>query len=291
MNTHHPDNERLPGEDELAALYRKLPRNEPGPALDAAVLRAAAQAMQPARRRRARWPVVLSSAAVLVLAAGLGWRMRDMPVATVPSAPSATTWGAQPAPTVATNAGAAPANAEQLAARQAAPEQPALQAEAVATPPASAPAQARRYAHTNAPAMKSAPGYAPVEQPLAMPRAETAPAQVQVQAQAADQATAYDHAAALVSNEAVRAKAAPAARMMAAPAPMAAAAPAPAPPMAPPVDTARDAHDTPAQELDKIRHLLTAGQRDEARQRLADLHRDHPDYPLPDDLREQLLTL
>ena len=37
MNTHRPDddrsdNERLPGEDELGALYRKLPRKEPGPA-------------------------------------------------------------------------------------------------------------------------------------------------------------------------------------------------------------------------------------------------------------------
>lgn len=37
--------EPLPGEAELAALYRQLPRNEPGPALDTAVLRAAAQAL------------------------------------------------------------------------------------------------------------------------------------------------------------------------------------------------------------------------------------------------------
>ena len=77
----------------------------------------------------------------------------------------------------------------------------------------------------------------------------------------------------------------------AAPAPRLMAAPtiAPAPP-APPADTARDAHDTPAQELDKIRLLFATQRRDEARQRLADFHRDHPDYPLPDDLREQLLT-
>ncbi|MFC4765059.1 hypothetical protein [Dyella koreensis] len=290
MNTHHPDDERLPGEDELAALYRKLPHKEPGPALDAAVLRAAAQAVQPARRRRARWPVALSSAAVLVLAAGLGWRMRDMPVATVPSAPGATTLEAPPAPTVAANAGAAPAVEEQLATKQAAPGKSELQATVVAAQPAPAPVQTRRSAHINATAMKNAPSYAPAEPSLAMSRAETAPVQAPAQAQAADQAIAYDHPAALVSGEAARAKAAPATRMMAAPAPMAAAAPAPAPAMAPPADTTRDAHDTPAQELDKIRHLLTAGQRNEARQRLADLHRDHPDYPLPDDLREQLLT-
>ena len=34
--------EPLPGEAELAALYRELPRSEPSSALDAAVLRAAA---------------------------------------------------------------------------------------------------------------------------------------------------------------------------------------------------------------------------------------------------------
>ena len=55
-------------------------------------------------------------------------------------------------------------------------------------------------------------------------------------------------------------------------------------------DTAKTQADTPAQELDKIRRLFALHRRDEARQRLADFHRDHPDYPLPDDLREQLLT-
>ena len=71
MNSH--DDERLPGEDELAALYRKLPDKQPSPALDAAVLRAAAEAIRPAttRPRRARWPVALGTAATLVLAFGL----------------------------------------------------------------------------------------------------------------------------------------------------------------------------------------------------------------------------
>ena len=41
-----PD-EQLPGEAELGALYRQLPQSEPGPALDAAVLRAATQALSP----------------------------------------------------------------------------------------------------------------------------------------------------------------------------------------------------------------------------------------------------
>lgn len=61
---HEPDDE-LPGEAGLAALYRKLPQNEPGPALDAAILHAAAQAIAPTdaprlahgeRRKAAREP-------------------------------------------------------------------------------------------------------------------------------------------------------------------------------------------------------------------------------------------
>jgi Meckel syndrome type 1 protein len=81
------DDERLPGEDELAALYRKLPDKQPGPALDAAVLRAAAEAIQPAaaRLRRSRWPVALGTAATLVLAFGLTWHMREWPSATRPA--------------------------------------------------------------------------------------------------------------------------------------------------------------------------------------------------------------
>ena len=91
-----PD-EKLLGEAELAALYRQLPQSEPSPALDAAVLRATAQALAPGEaspalrgaererhdrahpksntsapsagsgRRRPRWPIALSSAATLVL--------------------------------------------------------------------------------------------------------------------------------------------------------------------------------------------------------------------------------
>jgi len=86
MNPH--DDERLPGEDELAALYRKLPDKQPSPALDAAVLRAAAEAIRPpatARSRRPRWPVALGTAATLALAFGLTWHMREWPSATQPA--------------------------------------------------------------------------------------------------------------------------------------------------------------------------------------------------------------
>ncbi|EIL99819.1 hypothetical protein UUA_07864, partial [Rhodanobacter thiooxydans LCS2] len=118
-----PD-DKLPGEAELAALYRQLPRSEPGPALDAAVLQAAAQALaddehpltverrrgprergdwvrpkyrplrdldaigvEP-RRRLPPWLLTLGSAASLVLVAGLAWHLHQRPAVSVPAAPT-----------------------------------------------------------------------------------------------------------------------------------------------------------------------------------------------------------
>ncbi|MGE7137026.1 hypothetical protein ACQKIE_05285 [Luteibacter sp. NPDC031894] len=89
MNPNTPppsDDDDLPDERELAALYARLPKEEPGSALDAAIVARAAQAV-PARRHR-RWPAALASAAVLVLAVGLAWQLRDMrpKTATAPAA-------------------------------------------------------------------------------------------------------------------------------------------------------------------------------------------------------------
>ena len=72
-------------------------------------------------------------------------------------------------------------------------------------------------------------------------------------------------------------------KAMATPPPMPAAAPMPA------IDpTTASPADSPAQELDKIRLLLSQQRRDEALQRLAVFQRAHPDVTLPDDLRAQL---
>jgi Meckel syndrome type 1 protein len=75
-------------------------------------------------------------------------------------------------------------------------------------------------------------------------------------------------------------------------APEVAPAMAPAPPAPAPAGfaaAARVQENTIDTELRHIRELFAQDKRDEARQRLADFHRDHPDYPLPDDLRKQLL--
>lgn len=86
-------------ESELARLYRRLPQSEPDAKLDAAVLALARAAVEPQRvnalrhakdrHRRPLWLVGLSSAAGLVLAAGLAWQMRGAFNETLPSSRSA----------------------------------------------------------------------------------------------------------------------------------------------------------------------------------------------------------
>ena len=184
-----PD-EKLPGEAELAALYRQLPQNEPSPALDAAVLRTAAQALAPdeesptvlrerrkaerergdwvhpkpvtsspvaspsahGSRRRPRWPIALGSAATLVLAAGLVWHMRELPPTT--STPTAMD-------------SAAPAQAKAAAALpDATPPAAAMQPAEPAPPPPPEPAK------QPAPGILAAPSHTPAADALRQTAAE-----------------------------------------------------------------------------------------------------------------------
>lgn len=147
-----PHDDDLPDDAELKALYGRLPKHEPGPALDAAVLRAAAQAVQPpAPRRHARWPVALGTAATLVLTAGLVWQMRKLPAeAPVTSSAPASTASADARAGVdqdaAENADAAVQGAQRAAAqamraesaRQSAPAAKAIGARPVIALPAAA---------------------------------------------------------------------------------------------------------------------------------------------------------
>src|SRR5689334_19200436 len=80
MNIRDPDRDvdDLLGDDggEMGKLYRRLPRYEPPRRLDRAVLGEAARAVHSGKPpRRQRWVVGLGSAAGLVLAAGIAWRV------------------------------------------------------------------------------------------------------------------------------------------------------------------------------------------------------------------------
>jgi hypothetical protein len=281
----------LPGEAELTALYRRLPQNEPGPALDAAVLRAAAQALEtegtrpaiPVERRKAprepgdwvhprpaaaawkprpRWLVGLSSAAALVLAAGLAWRMHESPQ--TESAPVAS---GSVAPVQAEAVTAASNAPMPLAPVAAPPTQPPPRIIAAA-PPAPMAAKSRQVAADK----QAAP--VPHEERVAgaAPRAPT-----DAIGQAGSQATT--NAAKPVVAEAAASAPSMQATMAAAPAPVAARVDA---------DTATNASDTPTLELDKIRLLFAQGHDNEARQRLAAFRHAHPQWKLPPELQAKL---
>ncbi|WP_267221708.1 hypothetical protein [Dyella silvae] len=277
MNTHdHHDDEPLPGEDELKALYRSLPRKEPKPALDEAVRQAAAGAVRPSRTKRMpRWPVAAASAAVLVLVAGVSWRWYEQP-SSVPQIPAqAEMKEGAPAPQPAATSPVAAAEQAAPPAAAAAPSaaQNAPQMQASARPVAKArvmtPALATREA--------TPPVAAPAPMTITSQIAEPAPApRAAMPAPAPPSAPAPEVASesrADYSSHAVMAMKAAAASMRAAPV----------------IDpTAPNPTDTPVQELDKIRQLFAQQRRDEALKRLAAFQQMHPDQPLPDDLRAQL---
>ncbi|MHB1057153.1 MAG: hypothetical protein ACYC0F_04620 [Rhodanobacter sp.] len=296
MPPQEPDtlDEKLPGEAELAALYRQLPQSEPGPALDAAVLHAAAQAWaadenplaverrrsprergdwvrpkdlplrdldsigvdpRPHRRPLPPWLLTLGSAASLVLVAGLAWHMREWPPAT--STPAAVD---RAAPAQATAAGAPAA--------------------AMPPPPPEPPKQ---------PPPKMIATSLPAPAPHALRKAAADQGEERVSGKVRATGGLDTHAALPAA-----APPAPSAILQetsgspveAAPdIPVTAAAPAVAPPAE---TTAPNTGDTPARELDKIRRLFAQGHDDEARQRLSAFRHAHPQWELPPELRAKL---
>lgn len=268
--THDDD---LPGEAELRALYGRLPPSEPAPALDAAIRQAAAQAGQPTvqARRPRRWPIALGTAAAVVLATGLAWRMREMPAreTSSPSAPAAAMEAARNEATrMPPGAGLASPPPRGTPAMKSVASEPAMAAgrASPANPPPPALALARR-----APAPVAAPRMAERMAPASTPPAAPSP-RGQIRASEAD---------------------ALGAARMAAPA-------APAPPSAPAAFAPRFAPapgsatietsvaSSPEVELDAIRVLYAKGKTVEADKRLRTFHDSHPDWPLPDDLRRHL---
>lgn len=288
MNTHDHDHDELPGEAELKALYRNLPRKEPSPALDATIRRAAAEAARPSSRRVVtRWPVAVASAAMVIVAAGLGWRMLQQP-SSVPQVPTHAVVTASP---TTTNIATPPAPA---AVPQAAPAMSTLTALAAADARALTPAPAKResirsavkpkivapaVATEQAPvaAAEPAPMTAASEDAAARATAPPAPAPPASPASSVEDAIAAAPATEPAAPQAFRAS--PAMKAMAAPAPAA---------MLAGNATAPAATDTPAQEFAKIRLLLVQQHRDEAVQRLLAFRKSHPDSALPDDLRALL---
>jgi Meckel syndrome type 1 protein len=252
-----PHDDDLPGEAELKALYGRLPQHEPGPALDAAVLRAAAQAVEPpAPRRHARWPIALGTAATLVLAAGLVWQMRKLPAeAPVTSSAPASTASADARAGVdreaIENADVALQRAQRAAAqtmRAESARQSAPAAKAIGTRPVIAPTAtsatgieppkltASRVRTSNTPAAKNVdPAPAPmIDQATTRPAPPMAPSPVLDQPATGERADSVPSAAAPPAPLAPP----PAPMIQAAPMPESAPVPGAAPVAVPPVAAA-----------------------------------------------------
>jgi len=291
-----PSDDDLPDERELAALYARLPKAEPDASLDAAVLAAATRAMPV--KRRPRWPVAMASAAVLILAVGVAWQVRELPPPATSTIPMAAAPAAIKGPTTDSPDGRV---TESIAA-EAAPTEAAPAADL--SKPRDAGPQASRASAASARAGADSSSARVGADSSAMP---------------AQRAVTHRAVAPAATAKAIRLEvsAPPAAAPVAAPAPLAPAAPAappepyapPAPP-APPAPAAAEAEAAivsaapapvssgllmrktvptalgPDDRVGEIRRLLDRGDRTQALRELRDLRQRYPHYDLPQDLRD-----
>lgn len=275
MNAHDPDSAPLdPRERELARVLRALPAGEPSPALDARVLKAAADATAATRVRRVGWlgttgPLwSIGSAAAAVIAIGIAWRAFEPPQRLLPPT--------SPAPVSAPLDHGAPTTVEFR-------DLPA--ASGPAAPP---PAESSRRQTMPAPALPS--------QPLPAPSAKTRP----MLDEAVPHAPTPLPEATALNAQGARPEATAAAEAAGAPVPRATG-------LAKSADSAEaadrasvagvegdpaalervraDARRYPEAWLLKIRARRDQGDLAGARASLHLFQRRYPGYPLPDDLR------
>jgi hypothetical protein len=249
QTTPPPSDDDLPDERELAALYARLPRVEPDASLDAAVLAEATRATS--LSRRPRWPVALASAAVLVLAVGVAWQVRDLQPA--PSAMPKASAPPPPAPAPAAPIAAAAPAADMRAAHMA----DSIAAEA-APPP-----ELRKSAYSGSAPAAANVGAASAAKPAQRAQAHrTAPA-IAAQVAPAPSPQQYEAAAPAPSGM-LRANVA--AKVA--------------------VDAAVPNALGPDDRVGEIRRLLGSGDRARALRELKDLRQHYPHYDLPQDLRD-----
>ncbi|HVI54886.1 MAG TPA: hypothetical protein VM621_07525 [Luteibacter sp.] len=255
-----PSDDDLPDEREFAALYARLPKAEPDASLDATVL-AAARAMPVSRRPR--WPVAFASAAVLVLAVGVAWQVREGQPG--PSQQDVNGIAAEAAPTTAKSA---PSKGAAMPGVGAAPSRgaamPDVGAASAAMPSSRAPV--RRLTPTASPKLTApAAAPAPVQAPIPAPAPPVGPP---------DAAEADASAALSPAPPFERARPGPSGMLR-----QKVAAPVSA-------DAAVPASLAPDDRVGEIRRLLGRGERAQAIRELEDLRRRYPRYDLPQDLRD-----
>jgi hypothetical protein len=292
MSAHDPDRDLddLLRDDggRFGALYRKLPRYEPPRRLDRAVLGEAARAVHSGRPpRRQRWLVGVGSAAGLVLAAGIAWRIGHdaMSENMVPAASAPTVVPVQPLDESQRT------KREPAAGREAVDAQPPP-----ATAAQSAPAQsterdaAKRNERKVRAAAKAAPPPPPPPKAAAAPPPEPFPAESHQDAPSKDleESETFREAqsAAGAANTDAGAFAAPTEKKSTAPE----RARLPASPTVPSgsIELRRDMQLPPGEWLSHIRELERQGRHQQAIESLRLFIRAHPERKVPADLQSLL---
>ncbi|HEV7491986.1 MAG TPA: hypothetical protein VGO25_14365 [Rhodanobacteraceae bacterium] len=290
MNTRDPDRDvdDLLGDDggKIGNLYRRLPRYEPPRRLDRAVLGEAARAVHSGKPpRRQRWVVGLGSAAGLVLAAGIAWRVgHDAMIQNESALPTA-------APRVVP---VQPISESARAKREDQPARPPSESDAMrAESPAadrvagkisselkSEPRKTLKLGKPAAPPAIPSPAQRPAAAPPAPPPAQAFPnaaRELERTQDRKDSSAPASETRAAAAGAAVEKSAAGAARTLASP-----TAPSGS------VELQRDMQLAPVDWLAHIRQLDQQGRRQQATESLRLFRRAHPDWTIPDDLRALL---
>lgn len=251
-------------DDEIARRYRALATEEPGAALDAAILAKSRRAVGARPSGFRRWGPPLSIAAVLMLASGVVIRMQaekpgletSAPVREESAAPAAEPPATREVPAAAADAVTAPA-AKVAPRKEVAPaplEKKRAQSRMLQTSPISAPPVPAPYSPPPPPSAP-APAAAGVAAAPPPPAPQRAPMQMNLAPSPAENAPAAD-----VS----RASAAPAAKE--------------APRLKSERRDERALPSTPEATIDRIAALRAAGRDDEADRALEEFRRSWPDY-------------
>jgi hypothetical protein len=271
-----PDNS--PRDAELARLYCQAQAPEPPPALDAAILAASREALQPQRQpwwRRLQVPVTLAATVMLAVMLTLSIERHPPEEAGVPAkiappgkeAPAPATAPAAKGQATAPQPGQSgvPTSAAKTLPRQPARPEPRPSTADHADVPPAAPSPAAPSPAASAPA--AAVSGSPAPAPAAPDRNQALPAPAAVRATESSIGELREERKAL-----------------AAPIPATGAAPAPAT-----ADRAlgkrEKAAPNPADWIEEIRALRRQGATQEAERRLGEFRAAFPDYPLPEDLR------
>ena len=293
MSTHDPDRElddllRDYG-GRMGSLYRKLPRYEPPRRLDRAVLGEAARAVHSGKPpRRQRWLVGVGSAAGLVLAAGIAWRIGHdaMNEGAMPPAAAPVVVPVQPID------GSAHAKREQKAEPQAAMSD-AASAPAPATQNAAAAKPVERDAvRQDERKLRALAKPAPAPKPVAAPPPEAFPAEPRQRTES--QSKDLDKSESFGESEQATGAAGAAAGGIAPAMEKKTAAPErtrmPASPTVPSgsVELRRDMQLAPGEWLAHIRELERQGRHQQAMESLRLFIRSHPDRKVPADLQPLL---